>query len=81
MSNFVTEKSCYDTQRSMAEKIDEVKEKINELDVKLAGLPKALVDEMDKRYASKETEIMVKRVQWMVIAAVIAAVLALVFKP
>jgi NAD+--asparagine ADP-ribosyltransferase len=39
-----------------------------------------LPEKLDKRYASKETENIVKRTGWLIISAVIIALLALVIK-
>ena len=39
-----------------------------------------LPEKLDKRYASKEVEISVRRIGWMVISAVIVAMITLVLK-
>lgn len=44
----------------------------------IGEIPIQLQKEFDKRYASKETETTVKRVQWLVISSVIVALLGLV---
>jgi len=64
----------------MMKQIEEVKKEVTDIKVSIAGLPKDLADEFDRRYASKETEESLKRIMWIVIVAVITAVLALVVR-
>lgn len=62
------------------EKLDLLQDKLNEVSIKLAGLPDEMATKFDNRYASKRTELAVDRLGWLVITAVIGAILALVFK-
>jgi len=51
-----------------------------DLGAKMDCFTKAFTEECDNKYASKETELAVKRVTWIVITAVILALLGLVLK-
>ena len=62
------------------EKLDSLSEKLNEVSIKLASLPEDMAIKFDNRYASKRTEVAVDRLGWLVITAVIGAVLVLVIK-
>ena len=64
----------------LMEKIDDIKNDVQDIKLDIAKLPEILVEKFDQRYASKETEISVKRVMWIVVSAVIVALLALVIK-
>ena len=62
------------------EKLDQLQEKLNEVSIKLASLPEDMAIKFDNRYASKRTEVAVDRLGWLVITAVVGAVLVLVIK-
>ncbi len=61
-------------------KLDQLQEKLNEVSIKIASLPEDMAIKFDKRYASKRTEVAVDRLGWLVITAVVGAVLILVIK-
>lgn len=62
------------------EKLDQLQDKLNEVCIKLASLPEDMASKFDNRYASKRTELAVDRLGWLVITAVVGAVLVLVIK-
>ena len=62
------------------EKLDQLQDKLNEVSIKLASLPEDMASKFDNRYASKRTELAVDRLGWLVITAVVGAVLVLVIK-
>lgn len=62
------------------EKLDLLNDKLNEVSIKLASLPEDMAIKFDNRYASKRTEVAVDRLGWLVITAVVGAVLVLVIK-
>lgn len=61
-------------------KLDELNEGQNEIKVTLAGLPELLAEKFDQRYASKEYEYSLKKLNWIVISGVVVALLALIIK-
>ena len=69
-----------DEHKIFMKKLDELNEGQNEIKVTLASLPEALAEKFDQRYASKKTEESVNRVTWIVITAVLIALIALVIK-
>ena len=60
------------------DKIDKIVTTVSNIEVSIASLPKKIIDETDKKYASIETEKTVNRLAWIVITAVIMAILGLV---
>lgn len=62
------------------EKIELFGEKIEELKISIAEMPEKMTEKFDNRYASKETEESLKKIMWIVISAIIVALLALVLK-
>lgn len=60
------------------EKLDEFGEKLERIEIKLAELPDKIFERADRRYASKETEDALRRLNWIVITAVVVALLGLV---
>lgn len=56
----VSREQCTNNIKSMTEKIDKLKNdlssEIKGIELNIAGLPKKLADEFDKRYATKATE-------------------------
>jgi len=69
-----------DEHKLFMNKLDKIEESQTEIKVVLASLPEQLADKFDKRYASKEYEESLKRINWMVISAVIIALLGLIIK-
>lgn len=61
-------------------KLDELTEGQNEIKVTLAGLPELLAEKFDERYASKKYEQSLDKLNWMVISAVVLAVLGIIIK-
>lgn len=59
-------------------KLDELSEGQNEIQITLAGLPEKLAEKFDERYASKKYENSLDRLNWMVISAVVIALLGLI---
>lgn len=47
----------------LMEKIDNIKEDVTNIRVDIAGLPKLLADEFDKRYASKSIEAEIEKIK------------------
>ena len=64
--------------KTFMEKLDDLSKGLNEIKVQLAGLPEKLTEKFDEKYANKETEIAVKRLMWIVVTAVVGAILSLV---
>ncbi len=62
------------------DKLDELTEGQNEIKVTLAGLPELLAEKFDERYASKKYEQSLDKLNWMVISAVVLALLGLIIK-
>ena len=62
------------------EKLDNLQDKLNEVCVQIASLPEDMATKFDNRYASKRTELAVDRLGWLVITAVLGAILLLVIK-
>lgn len=62
------------------DKLDELTEGQNEIKVTLAGLPELLAEKFDERYASKKYEQSLDKLNWMVISAVVLAVLGIIIK-
>jgi hypothetical protein len=61
-------------------KLDDLAEGQNDIKVTLAGLPEQLAEKFDERYASKKYEESLDRLNWMVISAVVLALLGIVIK-
>ena len=66
--------------KEFMKKLDDLSEGQNDIKVTLAELPELLVEKFDKRYASKEYENSLKKLNWLVISAVVLAILGLVIK-
>ena len=69
-----------DEHKTFMMKLDDLNEGQNEIKVTLAGLPELLADKFDERYASKKYEESLDRLNWMVISAVVLALLGIVIK-
>lgn len=68
----------------LMDRLDEL-QKINssqnaDILVQIAKLPAEMADKFDARYASKRTEIAVDRLAWLVVTAVLGAILLLIIK-
>lgn len=59
----------------MDDRLKAMEKDIKDLIKAVAELPEKILEKADNRYAVKETEIMVKRVQWLLISTLILAVL------
>jgi len=64
--------------QELMDKIDDIKQDVGDIKVEIAKLPEILADKFDTRYANKDTEIALKRLNWLVITAVCGALLALI---
>ena len=64
--------------QELMQEIKNISEDVREIKDSVLKLPDELTQRFDERYASKETEISLKRINWIVITAVIGALLALV---
>ena len=64
--------------QELMQEIKNISEDVREIKDNVLKLPDELTQRFDERYASKETEISLKRINWIVITAVIGALLALV---
>ncbi len=65
---------------SLMDKIDSFGDKIDEINLNVAKLPDELTRRFDERYATKETEIALKRIMWIIVSAVVVATLSIVIK-
>ena len=73
--------SCYKFNIApIMEEIKEIKQKLESMGLEVAKLPKTLTDALDARYADKKTEKNVDKLVWLVLTAVVIAVLSLVLK-
>lgn len=66
--------------KTLMEKIDKLTEKLEEVRINIAEMPDKILERTDTRYASKDTEDSVKRLGWIVISAVVVAILSIVIK-
>ena len=67
--------------KTMCQDINELKNDTKEIKDTVSGLKSSidtLPEKLDKRYASKDTEIALKRLNWIVITAFAGALLALI---
>lgn len=67
--------------KTMCQDINELKNDTKEIKNTVSGLKSSidtLPEKLDKRYASKDTEIALKRLNWIVITALVGALLALI---
>lgn len=67
--------------KTMCQDINELKNDTKEIKNTVSGLKSSidtLPEKLDKRYASKDTEIALKRLNWIVITAFAGALLALI---
>ncbi len=78
MSQFRELSDCEKIHYNLMDKIDKIVTTVSNIEVSIASLPKKIIDETDKKYASIETEKTVNRLAWIVITAVIMAILGLV---
>jgi len=80
----VSKEECQSNIKTMSEKIDELKDKIQRLEVNLVGLPKKIIDEMDDKYVSKDSFFPIQKLVYglvgAVLIAVIGGVMALIMK-
>jgi hypothetical protein len=80
----VSKEECQSNIKTMSEKIDEVKDKIQRLEVNIVGLPKKIIDEMDDKYVSKDSFFPIQKLVYglvgAVLIAVIGGVMALIMK-
>lgn len=74
----VTQAECKTNMAKIMEKIDQLFNKITDLSVKVEGIPQRILESADDRYASKRIEKTVDKLIWLVVSAVVVAVLAIV---
>lgn len=72
---YITESMCFVQQKIFMEKIEEVKNKVNNIEVALASLPEKLIEKLDERYADKEVVDDMKDSQKWLIRLVLGAIL------
>jgi hypothetical protein len=66
--------------KELKEDNKEIKVSMQGIEVSIAGLPELLAEKFDERYASKEYENSLKKLNWLVISAVVLALLGLIIK-
>jgi len=71
----VSKEECQSNIKTMSEKIDEVKDKIQRLEVNIVGLPKKIIDEMDNKYVSKDSFFPIQKLVYGLVGAVLIAVI------
>ena len=64
--------------QELMQEIKNISEDVREIKDNVLKLPDELTQRFDERYASKKTEKALERINWIVITAVIGALLALV---
>lgn len=55
----------------------QIKSSVEKIELSIASLPEKLANKFDERYANKETEVSLKRLNWLVVSSVVIALLAL----
>ena len=76
----ISRDECISTQNSLMEQLKELKDDIQDVALNVAKLPEQLADKFDGRYASKKTEQAVDKVFWLVISAVVIAIMGVILK-
>lgn len=66
--------------KELKEDNKEIKDSVQSIELSIASLPEKLAEKFDERYASKEYETSLKRLNWMVVSAVVVALLGLIIK-
>lgn len=56
----------------------EIKSSVEKIELSIASLPELFAEKFDKRYASKKYENSLDRLNWLVISAVVLALLGLI---
>lgn len=56
----------------------EIKSSVEKIELSIASLPEKLANKFDERYANKETETSLRRLNWLVVSSVVIALLALI---
>ena len=80
IKDLVKRGDCDKNLNNMADKLDKISDKLEDMMIKLAEMPQAILDKGDERYAPKWTSGAVKFVMAVVFSAVIGAVVGLVLK-
>lgn len=62
---------CNKTHYNMSEKIEEVKESVHKVELKIEGLPEVLLEKFEKKFASKNAEYIVYGMVAIILVAVI----------
>ena len=78
--NLVTREDCYRQSKIMLKEIQDIKDTQNDIKIQLDSLPSKLTLKLDERYADKKTEKSVDKLIWLVLSAVIIAILSLILK-
>jgi len=69
--------------KTMCQDINELKNDTKEIKDTVSGLKSSidtLPEKLDKRYATKDTEVALKRLNWIVITALVGALLGLILQ-
>ena len=87
MDNMVTQEMCNsNTLRTMQEikevrtEIGEVKDSVSDLHVLVAGIPREIIKETDKKYASKSIEKIIYFIGGLVVTSIVGALMALILR-
>ena len=67
----VTKEHCNNNLKGMADKLDKISDKLEDMMIKIAEMPQEILDIADNRYATKKTEKTVDKVTWLVISSVV----------
>ena len=62
----------------MLDEIKDIKKSTDDIKLSIAKLPEDIWDKGDRRYANKKTEKTVDKLIWLVLSAVVIAVLSLI---
>ena len=78
--NLITRRECDNNVKVMIKEIQDIKDSTNEIKIQIAKLPEKILEKSDGRYADKKTEKTVDKLIWLVLSAVVIAVLSLILK-
>lgn len=79
-ANLITKEECFKNTKLMIKEMQDIKDAQNDIKISITALPEKILEKCDERYADKKTEKNVDKIMWLVISAVIIAILSLILK-
>ncbi len=79
--HLVDKATCDKNTKFMGDKMDNLKDDMNEIKIHIAELPEKLAEKFDARYASKLTEKIIYGVVTLILTTVVGSMVYLVMKP